>query len=103
MTQSTNEQGFLLEFTQWTEDWAKQTAKENSLELDNVDFSIIKALRSFYVEFDLSPPMRPLVKLIKTKVHPDYGNSIWLMQRYGESPARVLALLAGLPKPKNCL
>ena len=26
-----------------------------------------------------------------------------LMQRFGESPARMLALLAGLPKPKNCL
>lgn len=103
MTQSTNEQGFLLDFNQWTDDWAKQTANENNLPLDDLDLTIIDALRSFYVEFDLSPPMRPLVKLIKTKVNPDYGNSIWLMQRYGESPARVLALLAGLPKPKNCL
>ncbi|MFQ3292288.1 TusE/DsrC/DsvC family sulfur relay protein [Reinekea sp.] len=103
MTQSTNEQGFLLDFTQWTETWAQQVAKENNLTLDSIDLSIIAALRGFYIEFDLSPPMRPLVKLIKTKVNLDYGNSIWLMQRYGESPARVLALLAGLPKPKNCL
>lgn len=103
MTQPTNEQGFLLDFTLWSEDWAKHVAQENGLNFDSIDLTIIEALRNFYIEFDLSPPMRPLVKLIKTKVNPDYGNSIWLMQRYGESPARVLALLAGLPKPKNCL
>jgi tRNA 2-thiouridine synthesizing protein E len=103
MTQPTNEQGFLLDFTLWSEDWAKHVAQENGLNFDSIDLTIIEALRNFYIEFDLSPPMRPLVKLIKTKVNPTYGNSIWLMQRYGESPARVLALLAGLPKPKNCL
>jgi tRNA 2-thiouridine synthesizing protein E len=103
MTKKTNEQGFLIDHTQWTEQWATQIALDHQLELTQVDFDIINALRNFYIEFDLSPPMRPLVKIVKTKVNPEYGTSIWLMQRYGESPARVLALLAGLPKPKNCL
>ncbi|MFC3700508.1 TusE/DsrC/DsvC family sulfur relay protein [Reinekea marina] len=103
MALEVNEQGFLLDASEWTESWAEHMAQKQGLPLDEVDFRIINALRQFYFDFDLSPPMRPLVKLIKNNVHSDYGNSIWLMQRYGESPARVLALLAGLPKPKNCL
>jgi tRNA 2-thiouridine synthesizing protein E len=96
-------QGFLLNATDWNEDWARQTASDNQLTLETIDLDIIQQLREFYFEYDLSPAMRPLVKHIKNTVGEQYGNSIWMMQRYGESPARMLALLAGLPKPKNCL
>lgn len=99
----TDEQGFLLNAKEWTEDWSQSTAIKLSINLEQRDIEIIKALRQFYFEFDLSPPMRPLVKHIKNSFGADIGNSIWLMQRYGESPARVLSQLAGLPKPKNCL
>ncbi len=95
--------GFLKNAQSWNEDWAKLKTQEIGIAWDDIDRRIVNALRSFYFEYDLSPAMRPLVKHIKTTVGEQYGSSIWLMQRYGESPARVLALLAGLPKPKNCL
>lgn len=103
MTLKTDHQGFLLDAKEWHEDWAKQTAQHNNLTLEAIDFEILHQLRHFYFEYDLSPAMRPLVKHIKSTLGERYGNSIWLMQRYGESPARTLALLGGLPKPKNCL
>lgn len=95
--------GFLKSSHQWDMDWVRQSADRLGLEVDAIDEQIILALREFYHQYDLSPAMRPLVKHIKQTVGPEQGNSIWLMQRYGESPARTLALLAGLPKPKNCL
>ncbi|EAR09670.1 TusE/DsrC/DsvC family sulfur relay protein [Reinekea blandensis] len=95
--------GFLQDARQWDMQWVHQSAEALNLEITDIDEQIIQALRDFYFEYDLSPAMRPLVKHIKQTVGPDQGNSIWLMQRYGESPARTLALLAGLPKPKNCL
>lgn len=95
--------GFLQNAQQWDMNWVRQSAENLGLSIDAVDERIIHALRDFYFEYDLSPAMRPLVKHIKQTVGPEQGNSIWLMQRYGESPARTLALLAGLPKPKNCL
>jgi tRNA 2-thiouridine synthesizing protein E len=103
MSYKTDHLGFLLNAHDWDVDWAAATAKALSLNLEKQDLEIIESLRSFYFEFDLSPPMRPLVKHIKTQFGAEIGNSIWLMKRYGESPARVLAQLAGLPKPKNCL
>ena len=103
MTAATDHQGFLLNARDWSAEWACQTAKANALTLEAIDLEILQHLRNFYFEYDLSPAMRPLVRQIKQNLGESYGNSIWLMQRYGESPARTLALLAGLPKPKNCL
>lgn len=101
--QLTDKLGFLIDANTWSEDWCVQTSNLLDIELNDQDMKIINALRDFYFEFDLSPPMRPLVKHIKNNFGADIGNSIWLMKRYGESPARVLSHLAGLPKPKNCL
>jgi tRNA 2-thiouridine synthesizing protein E len=103
MTLETDHQGFLLNANDWTPEWAHECAVENDVSWEQIDQDIVAALREFYFEFDLSPAMRPLVKHIKNTIGEEYGKSMWLMHRYGESPARILALLAGLPKPKNCL
>lgn len=95
--------GFLGNASQWDEAWALNIADELNLTLEELDWQIIRILRDFYFTYDLSPPMRPLVKHIKNELGEPFGTSIWLMQRYGESPARVLSQMAGLPKPKNCL
>jgi len=102
-TFDTDHLGFLKDATSWTEDWSRLQAEHHGIQLTDDDFNIIKALRDFYFRYDLSPAMRPLVKHLKTEFGANVGNSIYLMQRFGESPARMLALLAGLPKPKNCL
>jgi tRNA 2-thiouridine synthesizing protein E len=99
----TDHEGFLVNANDWTLEWAQKCANEKALNWDSIDVEITSALRTFYFAYDLSPAMRPLVKHIKTTVNPDYGTSMWLMHRYGESPARMLALISGLPKPKNCL
>ena len=83
--------------------WAQLKTQELGIAWESIVQRIINALGDFYFEYDVSRAMRPLVKHIKNTIGEQYGASIWLMQRYGESPARVLALLAGLPKPKNCL
>lgn len=100
---ATDHLGFLQDADSWTETWCLRQAEQQGLTLEDQDLAIIRALRDFYFEYDLSPAMRPLVKHLKTQFGPEIGNSIFLMQRFGESPARMLALLAGLPKPKNCL
>lgn len=102
-TFATDHLGFLKDANDWREDWSQQQAQSQGLVLSDSDLAIIQAVRDFYFRYELSPAMRPLVKHLKTEFGDDIGNSIYLMQRFGESPARMLALLAGLPKPKNCL
>lgn len=102
-TAATDHLGFLLNASDWTEHWCQTQAQQQAMTLTDADWAVIRSLREFYFRYDLSPAMRPLVKHLKNEFGADIGNSIYLMQRFGESPARMLALLAGLPKPKNCL
>ncbi len=102
-TFETDHLGFLLDARRWTPEWCLEVAGQQGLSLTDQDMAIVESLRDFYFEYDLSPAMRPLVKHLKNQFGAEVGNSIFLMQRFGESPARMLALLAGLPKPKNCL
>jgi tRNA 2-thiouridine synthesizing protein E len=99
----TDHLGFLTDANNWSRAWCQHIARQHDLTLSDQDLAIIESLRSFYFQYDLSPAMRPLVKHLKNRFGAEVGNSIYLMQSFGESPARMLALLAGLPKPKNCL
>ena len=55
-----------------------------------------------------APSMRPLVKLVRERVGPELGSSIALMRLFPPDTlrggsARLVALIAGLPVPENCL
>ena len=47
--------------------------------------------------------MRPLVKAVAQALGPEKGRSVYLLRLFPDSPAKVAARLAGLPKPANCL
>ncbi|MBR9828010.1 MAG: TusE/DsrC/DsvC family sulfur relay protein [Oceanospirillales bacterium] len=98
-----DEEGYLYNLEQWTPEVARLLAQEESLELTDAHWEIIHLLREFYQQFQLSPAMRPLVKAVAAKLGKDKGRSIYLMQLFPGSPAKVIARLAGLPKPDNCL
>ena len=98
-----DKQGFLVNINQWNEEVATFIALEENIELSNAHWEIIHLLRDFYHEYDLSPAMRILVKQVKEKLGPDKGTSIYLMQLFPGSPAKVASKIAGLPKPTNCL
>lgn len=95
--------GFLLDWTLWTSELAEQIASENQILLTDEHWEIITLAQTFYKEFDHAPSQRPLARFIKLKLNADKAASIYLMQRFGQSPAKMIARLAGLPKPKNCL
>jgi tRNA 2-thiouridine synthesizing protein E len=47
--------------------------------------------------------MRILVKLVANELGPEKGNSLYLLQLFPGSPARVASRIAGLPRPANCI
>lgn len=96
-------EGFLLDHREWTEQTAEQLAANENLTLTNEHWELIHLIRQFYSEFDLSPAMRPLAKYIKLHLGSDKASSIYLMQLFPQSPAKYLAKIAGLPRPENCL
>lgn len=98
-----DEEGYLYDLTDWTPEVAQQLAEQEQLTLTDAHWEIIHLLREFYAQYQLSPAMRPLVKAVAARLGPDKGRSIYLMQLFPGSPAKLAARLAGLPKPDNCL
>lgn len=96
-------EGFLRDLTAWTPDVAGQIAARENLELTAAHWEVIHLLRVYYAEYDSSPAMRALVKYCAIKLGPNKGKSIYLMQLFSGSPAKLGSKIAGLPKPDNCL
>jgi tRNA 2-thiouridine synthesizing protein E len=98
-------EGYLADLTQWNTDIAAAFAQSINLPLTESHWELIHLMRRFYQEFDLSPAMRPFIKYVTLHLGADKGKSIYLLQLFpGEgSPVKRIALIAGLPKPDNCL
>lgn len=98
-----DEEGFLLDLAAWNRDIAAQIAEQCHVTLTPAHWEVIDTLRDFYQQFGLSPAMRPLCKYLKEKLEPEKSSSIYLLQLFPGSPAKIAAKIAGLPKPDNCL
>lgn len=100
---ATDSEGYLENLSDWNENVAEQIAQSEGMQLTEAHWQIIHLLRRFYEEFELSPAMRPLVKYIGLHLGKEQARSIYLMQLFGDSPAKMASKIAGLPKPTNCL
>ncbi|MGR4068257.1 TusE/DsrC/DsvC family sulfur relay protein [Billgrantia sp. C5P2] len=96
-------EGYLVDLTIWTPAVAEALAAEEGRELTAEHWEVIEVIRGFYSRYEASPAMRPLVKAVGQALGPEKGRSLHLMKLFPDSPAKVAARLAGLPKPANCL
>ena len=96
-------EGFLRELDDWTPAVAEQIAAAEGIELGDAHWEVIYLLREYYVRFDSSPAMRPLVKYCGQQLGTDKGRSVYLLGLFPGSPAKIGSKIAGLPKPDNCL
>ena len=98
-----DKEGFLENLADWSESVAEALAQREQITLNDAHWEIIRALQAFHRQFEHSPPMRVLVKYIKQQLGDAKGNSIYLLQLFPGSPAKLAAKIAGLPRPTNCL
>lgn len=96
-------EGYLQQLDDWSPAVAGQLAQQADLTLTDAHWEIIELMREFYQTFEHAPAMRPLVKAVGQKLGADKGRSIYLMTLFPDSPAKLAAKIAGLPKPTNCL
>ena len=98
-----DQEGYLLELADWSEAAAQALAQREGVELSDEHWEILRLVRSFYAEYQLSPANRPLIKFVALKLGTEKGNSLHLNRLFNGTPAKLAAKLAGLPKPTNCL
>lgn len=102
MTLNCDKEGFLRQLQDWTPEAATQLAANEDLQLTQEHWEVIYLVRRYYQTFNISPPTRVLVKIVGDQLGPTKGRSIHLMQLFGGKPAKLVAKIAGLPKPTNC-
>ncbi len=100
---SFDKEGFLKDLDAWNPDIAATIAHREDIKLSSQHWQVIDALQKFYRATDVAPAMRPFVKLVRSEFGEELGTSIALMKLFGESPAKMAAKIAGLPRPTNCL
>ena len=102
-TPARDEEGYLRDHSQWSPAIAEILADDAGIILRDEHWEILQALRTFHAQFGLSPAMRPLCKYLKETLGAEKSSSIYLLQLFPGSPAKLAARIAGLPKPDNCL
>ena len=100
--------GHLADAEAWSEEIASAFAEAAGIELSTDHWRVLAVVRAFYGDTGVAPSMRPLVKLVRGRLGPVLGSSIALMRLFPPDTmrggsARLVAQIAGLPVPDNCL
>lgn len=81
----------------WTREAAERTAAENGIpELTERHWQVIDFMRQRYLETGESPSVRVLGKEAGVPVKELY-------QLFPKGPAKLAALIGGVPKPRGCI
>jgi tRNA 2-thiouridine synthesizing protein E len=95
--------GFLTDLTQWSKAVGEMIASKEDLILTDEHWELIHLARKYYDTFSLSPEMRPFIRWLKQQLPEKNISSMYLLQYFPDSPAKLISKIAGLPKPTNCL
>jgi TusE/DsrC/DsvC family sulfur relay protein len=100
----TDEQGFLLDLDDWSEDFARALAQRDGIELYVDHWELIWYFRDYYEQTQGLPTMHKLVLELGKHRGPRFSNrKAYEKHLYGLFPAdpvREICKLAGLPMPQ---
>ena len=99
----TDEEGYLVNLSDWNEDVAQFLAHQENVELTPNHWEVINFLREYYTEYQIAPAIRVLTKAIGKKLGADKGNNKYLYELFPYGPAKQACKIAGLPKPTGCV
>ena len=92
-----NAEGFLAHPEQWTEEMVPELAHRAGIdELTDAHWTVIRFMRSEYLEKGTGPTVRVLGKASGVSIKELY-------QLFPKGPAKTAAKIAGIPKPRGCI
>jgi tRNA 2-thiouridine synthesizing protein E len=93
-----NDEGFFVDAAQWTKEMAPEIATDVGVPTPLTDrhWVVIDLMRTEYFDKGTGPTVRKISKLtdVTTKE---------LFELFPKGPAKLAALVAGIPKPKGCI
>lgn len=98
-----DDDGYLLNWQEWNEDLAGHLAEIEGINLTEAHWEVIKFLRNYFLQYQIAPMIKILVKEIGKVMGPEKGNTKYLYELYPGGPAKQACKFAGLPKPTGCV
>ncbi len=102
-TLETDEEGFLVNLADWSQDVALMLANDENLDMSETHWGLVDYFREYYDENQVHPSMHIIVQdlgqtLGKT-FHEHKAYVKFLYELFPMDPIRQLCKIAGLPKP----
>ena len=91
-----DQEGYLVDKNQWSPELAAEMADALGVHLDEAHWRVLDAARAIEQESGASPGLRKISKRSETPIKAIY-------QLFPNGPAKLIAKIAGIPKPKSCL
>ena len=98
-----DDKGYLLDWLGWKPEVATLMAKADGLVLGEDHWLVLQILRDYYLEYEIAPPMRALIGIMKDRTGDGGIGSRALYRLFTEGPAKQACRYAGLPKPVSCI
>lgn len=99
----TDEEGFLVNGSDWDEDVAVELAKDENLEMTETHWGLVDYFREYYQERKVHPTMHLVVKDLGKSLgesfHEEKAYVKYLYELFPSDPISQLCKIAGLPKP----
>jgi TusE/DsrC/DsvC family sulfur relay protein len=89
-------EGFLTEYDEWDEKLGRELAAAIGIEMTDAHWQAVRFLRQDYPEFGETATLRRVATLTAIPIKE-------LFTLFPGKPAKKMAYIAGLPKPRGCV
>ncbi len=93
-----DEEGYLVNPEQWSEDIAREFAGREHIELTDVHWAAIRFMREYYVEHQVAPDVRHVMKHLAQQLGNTSRNLIFELFPYGY--VKQACKIAGMKRPR---
>ena len=64
---------------------------------------VLDLFRQYFEQYEIEPPMRALVRLVRDRLGEEKGSSRYLYRLFPDGPGTQACRMAGLPRPVSCI
>jgi len=98
-----DEKGYLTDWRDWTPAVASVMAEAEGVELTADHWLVLDLFREYFEQYEIEPPMRALVRLVRDRLGEEKGSSRYLYRLFPDGPGTQACRMAGLPRPVSCI
>jgi len=93
-----DEEGYLVEPLEWSEEQARAFARQESIQLSEDHWDVIRFMRDYYLEHQVAPDARFVIKHLSDRLGAGSRNRLFELFPYGY--VKQACRIAGMKRPR---